>query len=202
VQEFYTNPQIVSDFKAYVKHLLTHRNPYTGLTYAEDPTIAMFETGNELSGPKFGDMDVPVQWTRDMARYIKSLAPHTLIVDGTYGVNKTHLAIPEIDIFSDHFYPLNLTKLNADIELVGGVDRVYLAGEIDWTEKSTRTNVTLRQFFDVIEARQSLKEPVVAGTSFWSLFGRDGPDCSVSSLLLGFFFISPVLHLPVLRTVI
>lgn len=133
-----------------------------------------------MSGPKFGDMNVPVAWTQDIASYIKSLAPHKLIVDGTYGVNKTHLAIPEIDIFSDHFYPLNLTKLNADIELVGSADRVYLAGEIDWTETSTKTNVTLRQFYDAIEARQNLTEPVVAGSSFWSLFGRDVPDCSVS----------------------
>ena len=66
-QEFYTNPVIVSDFKNYVKKLITHVNPYTGLSYADDPTIYAYESGNELSGPVFGDMDVPVEWTREIA---------------------------------------------------------------------------------------------------------------------------------------
>lgn len=33
VMEFYTNATIVQDFKNYIKHLITHKNPYTGLTY-------------------------------------------------------------------------------------------------------------------------------------------------------------------------
>lgn len=67
VQQFYTNATIVNDFKNYIKHLITHVNPYTGLSYAEDPTIFAYETGNELGGPTFGDMDVPVSWTADIS---------------------------------------------------------------------------------------------------------------------------------------
>jgi hypothetical protein len=33
--------------KEYARKLLTHRNPYTGLTYAEDPAIAFVEINNE-----------------------------------------------------------------------------------------------------------------------------------------------------------
>jgi len=33
--------------KEYAKQLLTHRNPYTGLTYAEDPAVAFIEIVNE-----------------------------------------------------------------------------------------------------------------------------------------------------------
>ena len=62
IQEFYTNPLIVGDFKRYIRKLITHVNPYTGLTYAEDPTVYAFETGNELSGPIFGDMNIPIPW--------------------------------------------------------------------------------------------------------------------------------------------
>ena len=65
--EFYTNPTIIQDFKNYIEHLVTHKNPYTGLTYAEDPTIAMYETGNELGGATFGDMDVPNSWTEEIS---------------------------------------------------------------------------------------------------------------------------------------
>ena len=83
--QFYTNKTIVQDFKNYIEHLITHKNPYTGLTYGEDPTIFAYETGNELGGPIFGelevviartrladsnvsgDQDVPVTWTTEIA---------------------------------------------------------------------------------------------------------------------------------------
>jgi len=36
VLQFYTNATIIQDFKNYIKHLITHKNQYTGLTYAEE----------------------------------------------------------------------------------------------------------------------------------------------------------------------
>ena len=176
VQEFYTNPTIVSDFKNYMKHLITHVNPYTGLSYAEDPTIFAYTTGNELGGPIFGDEDVPVEWTDEICQYLKELAPHKLCIDGTYGINQTHLHIDSVDAFDDHFYPLNLTKLRNDIELSGQADKVYIAGEYDWTGNIPDAP-SLQSFFDIIEERQTLPNPVIAGDLFWSLFMHDVPDC-------------------------
>ncbi|KAL9121848.1 MAG: hypothetical protein Q9187_001595 [Circinaria calcarea] len=176
VLQFYTNATIVKDFKDYIEHLLTHVNPYTGLSYAEDPTIFAYETGNELGGPIFGDEYVPVEWTSEIAAYIKELAPHKLVVDGTYGLNQTHLAIPPIDIFSNHYYPPNTTKLLQDITQVESADKVYLVGEYDWTTQNPQRS-SLDSFFGIIEARQNLARPVVAGDLFWSLFGRNVPDC-------------------------
>ncbi|WP_112787782.1 beta-galactosidase [Geminisphaera colitermitum] len=43
--QFYT-PAIAAQ-KDYARRLLTHRNPYTGLTYTEDPAVAMVEINNE-----------------------------------------------------------------------------------------------------------------------------------------------------------
>nr|OQO27610.1 hypothetical protein B0A51_03599 [Rachicladosporium sp. CCFEE 5018] len=176
VQQFYENRTIINDFKTYIHHLLTHVNPYTGLSYAEDPTIIAYETGNELGGPVFGDKDVPVAWTQEICDYVKKLGPKKLCIDGTYGVNATHLDIPSVDIYDDHFYPLNITKLQEGIDLVGSVDKVYFAGEYDWTGRITSAP-TLQAFYDVIEARQSLAKPVVAGDLFWSLFMHNVPDC-------------------------
>ncbi|MCJ1311097.1 hypothetical protein MMC25_004767 [Agyrium rufum] len=178
VQQFYTNATIVGYFKDYIKDLLTHVNPYTGLTYAEDPTIMGYETGNELGGPLFGDMDVPVEWTTEIAQYIKSLAPRKLVIDGTYGVNKTHLAIPELDIFSDHYYPPNNTKLQDDIALVATVNKPYLVGEYDWTANNPSAS-SLQSFYGLIESRQTMKNPVVIGDLFWSLFMHDVPNCNI-----------------------
>lgn len=117
VQQFYTNATIIEAFKGYVRTLLTHVNVYTNITYAEDPTIFAYETGNELGGSVFGDMDVPVEWLREIAGLVKELAPEKLVVDGTYGINRTHFDVEEVDLFSDHFYPVNTTKLEEDLEL-------------------------------------------------------------------------------------
>ncbi|RRJ98977.1 hypothetical protein Ga0100231_000845 [Opitutaceae bacterium TAV4] len=43
--QFYT-PAIAAQ-KDYARRLLTHRNPYTGLTYTEDPAVAIVEINNE-----------------------------------------------------------------------------------------------------------------------------------------------------------
>lgn len=177
VMEFYTNATIVNDFKNYIKKLITHVNPYTGLSYAEDPTIFAYETGNELSGVKFADGDVPNEWTREIARFVKELAPKKLIMDGTYGINATHFEVKEVDIFSDHFYPPDNAKLQRDIDLVAKSGRTYMAGEYDWTGNSASAS-PLDSFFAIIEDRQNSSAPVVIGSQFWSLFMHNVPNCN------------------------
>lgn len=126
VQEFYNvSGNVWPEFKKYIHTLLTHVNPHTNLSYAQDATIFAIETGNELCGPVWGDMDVPADWVKEVGKYVKSLAPQKLFVDGTYGVNQTHLNIEEIDIFSNHYYPVSLTKLRKDLEL-GEWKRLFL----------------------------------------------------------------------------
>lgn len=114
--------------------------------------------------------------------------PHKLCMDGTYGINKTHFSVPEIDMFSNHFYPLNDTILKSDIEAVQSTNRVYLAGEIDWT--GLNGGDSLSSFYEVILGRLNASEPVVAGSLFWSLFLHDVPDCNVCGhiLLSSFLF--------------
>lgn len=97
-------------------------------------------------------------------------------------MNTTHFAVSEVDIFSDHFYPLNTTILESDITAVESANRVYLAGEIDWTGLNGGTMLrgsSLADFYEVILNRQNLTKPVVAGSLFWSLFGHNVPDCEV-----------------------
>lgn len=173
--KFYTDPKVITLFKNYIQYLLTHVNPYTGLSYAEDPTIIAYETGNELDGIVWGDKNVPNDWIREICQFVKQLGPNKLCVDGTYGVNTTHFHITEIDIFSDHFYPINVTLLESDIAAVQSAHRVYLAGEIAWTGVS---GDPLQSFYDVILKQQNSHTPTVAGSLFWSLFMHNVPDCS------------------------
>jgi mannan endo-1,4-beta-mannosidase len=104
--------------------------------------------------------------------------PNKLCIDGTYGVNTTHFVVDEIDVFSDHYYPLNNSILTSDIAAVESANRTYLAGEIAWTGAS---GDSLASFYNTILERQNSSSPVVVGSLFWSLFGHHVPDCSVSS---------------------
>ncbi|KAF2255757.1 glycoside hydrolase family 5 protein [Trematosphaeria pertusa] len=179
VQQFYTNRTIIEDFKNYIKIILTHRNQFTNLTYAQDPTIFAYETGNELGGPVFGDKNVPAEWTQEITNYIKQIAPKKLTVDGTYGINESHLNISSVDIYSDHFYPMDVDKLSKGVAAVEKAEKVYFAAEYGWTPES-QTKTKMDEFFKWIEDRngENSTSPVVVGDHFWSLFGRNVPDCS------------------------
>jgi hypothetical protein len=80
------DPWLIELQKEYARALLQHRNPYTGLTYAEEPAIALIEITNENSlteawalgrlrgertGPPRGAWDdIPQSYGRDLtARY-------------------------------------------------------------------------------------------------------------------------------------
>src|SRR5262249_22006429 len=43
------NPRMIELQRDYARQLVTHRNPYTGKTYAEDPGVLCFEIANEDS---------------------------------------------------------------------------------------------------------------------------------------------------------
>ena len=47
---------------------------------------AAWETGNELGGYMLGGGAPPAAWTKDIASYIKKLAPNHLVADGTDGL--------------------------------------------------------------------------------------------------------------------
>ncbi|KAH9882742.1 hypothetical protein J1614_000107 [Plenodomus biglobosus] len=57
-----------------------------------------------------------------------------------YRINTNHLNISSIDIFSDHFYPMNLAILSQGTAQVQSVGKVYLAAEygLDATIAATR----------------------------------------------------------------
>ena len=116
-------------------------------------------------------MDCPADWVRDIGRFVKSLCPEKLFVDGTYGVNATHLGIEEVDIFSNHYYGPSIDKLKDDLAKVVKANRTYFAGEYDWLPGPT----DLADWFKAIETSKG-----AIGDAFWSQFGRNVPDCTVS----------------------
>lgn len=151
---FYTDPVVIADFENYIRHLITHRNPLTGLTYGNDPTIAIWETGNEL-------WDAPPAWTDRIARFVKSLAPHQLVADGSAatGMHVIRAAItsPAVDIVGGHFYPRDLAWMRHDAAVAAAHHKVYVVGEYDWRGD-------LETWLQAIVADRN-----IAGAAFWTL---------------------------------
>jgi len=60
------DPRMIQLQKDYATQLLTHRNPYTGLRYVDDPAVAVVETTNENSiFYFFRNKDLSLQYYRD-----------------------------------------------------------------------------------------------------------------------------------------
>ncbi len=127
---FYTDAVVINDFHTYVAHVLDHVNPYTGLRLGDDPTIAIWETGNEL-------WDATPAWTEQMALFIKSHAPRALVADGSAatGMHVSAAAItqPDVDIVGGHFYPTDPAWASADAAVAARNGKAYLVGEFPLT---------------------------------------------------------------------
>ena len=155
--QFYTNPQVIHDFEQYISALLTHVNRYTGVAYRDDPTIMAWETGNELQPP--------TRWTQLISAYIKSVDAHHLVMDGSYGIDPNSLSIPTVDIYSDHSYPPDTTKLANDTAETSKANKAFIMGEYDW---ETPLGVPLNTFLAAL-----LDNPAVSGDLFWSIWPHD-----------------------------
>ncbi len=96
---FWTDPEVIADFKQTIDYIVNRKNHYTGVVYRDDPAILAWETGNEV--------DVHHGWTRQIAAYIKQVDPNHLVVDGASrsGVSQESLDDPNVDIVTTHHYP-------------------------------------------------------------------------------------------------
>jgi hypothetical protein len=96
-EAFYTDPEVMASFRDVVKMLVTRVNTVTGIPYNEDPTIMVWESGNELR-------DDPEQWVCELGAYVKELAPRQLFQDGHCGVRPMPLADANVDLLTNHYY--------------------------------------------------------------------------------------------------
>jgi mannan endo-1,4-beta-mannosidase len=82
---FYDTASIKKCYKAWVRHVIRRKNPYTGHRYGADPTIMTFELANEPRNRSDKTGQTLLSWADEMSRYVKSLAPHQLVAVGDEG---------------------------------------------------------------------------------------------------------------------
>lgn len=153
-------------FFTYLNKLMAHVNPYTGLTYAADPTIAILETGNEI-------YSATAEWTAAVARHLRSIAPNKLVADGSAATglavsNSPGRSAAKIDILGAHYYAQDASynpapimtlagQLDADISSAHQAGKVFLMGEYPWTRPD------INQWYAKIE-----NTPGIAGDLMWT----------------------------------
>jgi mannan endo-1,4-beta-mannosidase len=158
---FWTDPQLIADFKQTIDHLINRRNTVTGQLYKDDKAILCWETGNEI--------DAPASWTKEIAAYIKSIDKNHLVMDGRslHGVPQWSLEDPNVDIVTTHHYPGPKPIPTAVRECIAGAagKKPYLIGEVGFIP-----NDEMRQVFDDAIDSKSI------GVLVWSLRfrNRDG----------------------------
>jgi len=159
--DFWTDPQLIADFEATIRFVLTRTNTLTGVPYNEDKAILCWETGNEL--------DSPASWTRTISAYIKSLDRQHLVMDGNNsGMKLGALEMPDVDIVTTHHYPGGGGKF-ADLihanEAQARGKKPYVVGEFGFVPTP-----------QMAEALQAIADGGAAGGLLWSLrfHDRDG----------------------------
>lgn len=161
-EAFWTDRQVIEDFKQTVRHLVTRTNTLTGIPYREDKAILCWETGNELSSP--------TAWTKEIAAFIHSLDRNHPVMDGyhTTDLRPESLDIPEVDIVTTHHYPggkKSFAELIRENAAKAKGKKPYVVGEFGFVPTS--------QMADAINAVRATQ---AAGALAWSLRyrSRDG----------------------------
>lgn len=122
--DWWTDEEMNNSFKLIIDKLTSRRNSFNGLIYAEDATILAWETGNEMNYR--GNRSPPASWTLLVAKHLKSRAPNTLVMDGSFARTSdvsscfpsAVLESSDIDIVSYHYYG------DGDISRVGNDCRI------------------------------------------------------------------------------
>ncbi|HYG20308.1 MAG TPA: hypothetical protein VD816_15325 [Ohtaekwangia sp.] len=157
--EFWTDLQLIEDFKKTVEFVVTRTNTVTGIKYKDDKAILCWETGNELTSP--------IDWTIEITRYIKSLDENHLILDGYHAIDdhpvrEESLNEWSIDIVHSHHYEQNAfdipQNIQRNLDIIKG-RKPYIVGEFGFASTSAMETV-----LDKVIATEE-----IAGALTWSL---------------------------------
>ncbi len=157
-EAFWTDPEVIRDFKATLEYVINRKNVFTGIRYRDDKAIMAWETGNEMQSP--------AEWTREITATIKSLDAHHLVADGYFAtvLREESIKDPHVDLVSTHHYDRDISRVMRDVRanIEKAVDKkAYFLGEFGFTG----TN-------DIGRVLDLVMESGMSGALLWSLRSR------------------------------
>lgn len=164
--EFWTNGNVRSDFKNFIKEWLNHVNKYTKVAIKNDPSLCMIELGNELGQirPDAGSTTIPTEdWIRDISSFIKTIDRNHLVLNGSDEClgQSNDFNISSLDVYSAHFYWNDFGRLDYGANSSAAINKPYIIGEY-----SSKWN---NDWFSQIERRKN-----ISGSVFWSMYPHTG----------------------------
>ena len=117
-----------------------------------------WETGNELHPP--------TTWTQTISTFIKAIDSKHLVLDGRLGIDKKAASLNNVDIVSNHYYPMRIAKLGKDASTAQKASKAFIVGEYDWNDTSGGSD-TLSSFLAAIASN-----PQVSGSAYWELWSH------------------------------
>lgn len=178
--EFFTAEAPRRHYADHLSRLLERRNPRTGFSWGEDPSVLAWELMNE---PRCGDVAAAafVDWVGTMAEVVRSSASQ-LVATGEEGLDPTFSQTSLlVDIASVHLYPEHW-NWTGDLVARGQrwitehaqTGRPLILAEFGL--ENSRLPLTLRRkiyqsWFEAVR-----DNPSVAGLASWSFSTDDRPD--------------------------
>jgi len=106
---FFHDDEAIAYYKQLLEHVLTRENTITGVEYRNDPTIMMWECGNETQYHPPREGESIAHWYREIAEFIKSIDDNHLVGTGMYGSDQRNdfvadHSIDAIDACTFHLY--------------------------------------------------------------------------------------------------
>jgi hypothetical protein len=161
--DFWSDRQLIDDFKKTIGFVLNRSNTVTGVKYRDDKTILAWETGNELQNTP--------EWALEIGAYIKSIDSNHLLIDGFHAIHSEghdvwvqdySMTSPHFDLVNTHHYePTSMDtvrNLKKTVEMTGRQKPLFL-GEFGFISTSG-----VEEVLDYV-----IGEPAIPGALLWSL---------------------------------
>jgi mannan endo-1,4-beta-mannosidase len=129
--QFYSNAKAVALFNNHIAFIVNRKNPYSGVSYKDDPAIMAWELANEPRG--INNVAPFLEWVKNTSAMIKHLDANHLVTTGSEGKTSSSYAgtDPEKDHrFSDIDYmTIHIWVQNWNVYDPHNADSTYMLAE-------------------------------------------------------------------------